>query len=583
MDWVLRSPIELPGWQRYRYRSIWEMLFSADAESADRTILMGAADSGPIDVRLADLQVAAIRARRWCLETGLRAGDTLTLVRLPRTSEVPLAAAMLALMASGIRVVLPMGFDPGGFADMLLATSSRGVLWCTAEPASAGRAEVAQADRTLRDICRQFGLPAWSVQADLQILNGPVPELPDGDAPDEFPGEALVLTTSGSTGAPKLVRYTQRALLTVAEAWQAAGLMSEDLTGGRSICPLLSHSMGVRNVLHAVWNRRPTLLVQPEWLEEQPKRFLQLLERCLPQHITCGPALLHDLGLLARSIARARKSLSSLRCVVSSGAATATGENPLPGDVRLANAFGMTEVQQVLSTLVGAPSEVPGALGAPLPGVTVGVQYTEPQRRIGRLFVQSPFSASGYVGQPDFGPWFDTGDLVRCEGDSLVWLGRAEEDFLNTGLGWKVAIAELRETYRDLAAVVEDLLFFEASRRDGLVALAFVGARDPADKAIHAELREVLLRCHRRLEAAGQSSARRHTILVALACVPGRPPLRGPGKTDRQRVLREHRELLEVMGDPAAEHSQVIEVPSGTSDAPNWRRYAAPLPPSPDL
>ena len=38
----------------------------------------------------------------------------------------------------------------------------------------------------------------------------------------------------------------------------------------------------------------------------------------------------------------------------------------------------------------------------------------------------------------------DTGDLVRVKGDDLVWLGRSNEDFLNTGHGVKISLAELR-------------------------------------------------------------------------------------------------------------------------------------------
>ena len=306
------------------------------------------------------------------------------------------------------------------------------------------------------------------------------PEFQFSSAAVDAEREVLVLSTSGSTGKPKLVRYTDVALLRVAEAWNAAGLMSEELTGGRSFCPTLSHSMGLRNVLHAIWNRQPTVLVQPEWLEDQPKKFVKLLERCPPQHITCGPALLADLSLLAGSVRRVREALASLNCVVSSGAADAGIDRVLPADARVANAFGMTEVQQAMNTLLGPTTQVRRALGRPLPGVAVAVRFEDASQKLGRLFVASPFAAKGYIGSPDFDEWFETGDLVRVTGDDLVWVGRADEDFLNTGLGVKVSLVELRAAYEQLQREVESVLFVSLPSRGGVAAVLYVGERDPA-------------------------------------------------------------------------------------------------------
>ncbi|NQU23195.1 MAG: acyl--CoA ligase, partial [Candidatus Nealsonbacteria bacterium] len=320
-DWILRCPTRLPPVQEYRYGSLWEMLFAETDEPADElAVLVGATESGPLRVTLADLRAAAVHAQRWCRQTGLRPGDTLSMVRLPRTSEVPIAVALIALTAVGIRVVLPMTFDRDTLSKMLSVTSSRGLLWCAADGLLVNHEEVGHVDRLLRKACSQSNVQAYCIETDLN-LSAPIALTADPEPPaKDVSREVLVLSTSGSTGEPKLVRYTEYALLTVAQSWLAAGLMDEALTGGSSICPTLSHSMGVRNVLHAVWNRRPTLLIQPEWMEERPKRFVELLESSPPCHVTCGPGLLRDLGLLARLITRVRKAFASLRCVVSSGA-----------------------------------------------------------------------------------------------------------------------------------------------------------------------------------------------------------------------------------------------------------------------
>jgi acyl-coenzyme A synthetase/AMP-(fatty) acid ligase len=321
-----------------------------------------------------------------------------------------------------------------------------------------------------------------------------------------------------------------------------------------------------------VWNRQPTVLVQPEWLEDQPKKFVKLLERCPPQHITCGPALLADLSLLAASVRRVRDALTSLRCVVSSGANDAGIARVLPADVRVANAFGMTEVQQVMNTLLGPTTQARQALGRPLPGVEVGVRFTDSDQQVGRLLVSSPFAARGYVGSPDFDPWFDTGDLVQVEGDCLVWIGRADEDFLNTGLGVKVSLVELRAAYEKLHRVLEAVLFVSLPSRGSVAAVVYVGDSDPA---VHDQLLQAINDDHQKLADAQRHFALSYAAISVLGCVAGRPPRRGPGKIDHAAALAAQAELIAAMDDPASNHPQVVVVPTFGSDRPDWRRFAA--------
>jgi acyl-coenzyme A synthetase/AMP-(fatty) acid ligase len=570
-DWHRRSPVELPPRDKFRYPTLSAMLQSANADEDRRPLLIGADHTGNLEIALADLRRAAFRANEWCRQQGFQPGDSLLLVRLPHSSEIPLAVATIALMSAGIRVVLPMSYDATTLAGMIQITNTRGIFWCAAESAKHDAAH--QTDAILRTVASGCNLPTFSLDGELdwhRSVETEIVGLDDGRISEER--EVLVLSTSGSTGQPKLVRYTDVALLRVAEAWNAAGLMSAELTGGRSFCPTLSHSMGFRNVFHAIWNRQPTVLVQPEWLEDQPKKFVKLLERCPPQHITCGPALLADLSLLAASVRRVRDALTSLRCVVSSGANDAGIDRVLPANVRVANAFGMTEVQQVMNTLLGPATQAHQALGRPLPGVEVGVRFADSDQQVGRLLVSSPFAARGYVGSPDFDPWFDTGDLVRVEGDCLVWIGRADEDFLNTGLGVKVSLVELRAAYEKLHHEVEAVLFVSLLSRGGVAALVYVGDHDPAD---HDQLLLAINDDHKKLAETQRHFALSYAAISVLGCVPGRPPRRGPGKIDQAAALAAQAELIAAMDDPASKHPHVVVVPSFGSDRPDWRRFAA--------
>lgn len=584
-DWIRSSALELPPREQWRFASLRAMLALGDDEQDSRPLLLGADRTGALDLSLADLRRVAARADQWRRRQGYRRGDSLLLIRLPYSSEAPLAAAAVALMSLGLRVVLPMSFDRESLAEMARATACRAMLWCSVEVESTPHAQVRAADAMYRTVADELGLETFSLDGELDwhspLSADGAESMPVAGAAEADEGlcdtdrEVLVLSTSGSTGCPKLARYTEYSLLAVAEAWNVAGLMSESLTGGRSICPALSHSMGFRNVLNAIWNRQPTVLAQPEWLEEKPKQFVKLLERCRPQHITCGPALLGDLSLLASSVRRVREALSELQCVVSSGAADAAISRALPAGVRVANAFGMTEVQQALNTLLGSDKSVLGALGRPLPGVSVAVRYVDASQRLGRLFIRAPFKALGYVGRPDFGPWFETGDLVRVEGDDIVWVGRVDEDYLNTGLGAKVSMAELRAAYQRLQHETEAVLFVTSSSRSGVAAVAYVGDRDPANKQVHQQLLTAIASDHQQMADQQRDFALSYMAICVVGCVSGRPPRRGPGKVDRQGALAEQSELLAAIDDPANSHPQVFNVPAHGSDRPDWRRYAA--------
>jgi acyl-coenzyme A synthetase/AMP-(fatty) acid ligase len=574
-DWHCRSPLELPPREKFRFPTLTAMLQSADADEDNCPLLIGADHTANFEITLAYLRRAAFRANEWCRKQGFRPDDSLLLVRLPYSSEIPLAVAAIALMSVGVRVVLPMSFDAQTLAEIIQATNSGGILWCTAE--AARHDEARQSDAMLRNVASSCDQPVFSIDAELD-WHRPGGVDTGGLKDDGFTEEreVLVLSTSGSTGRPKLVRYTDVALLRVAEAWNAAGLMSPDLTGGRSFCPTLSHSMGFRNVFHAVWNRQPTVLAQPEWLAEQPKKFVKLLERNPPEHITCGPALLSDLALLAKSLQRVRDALSHLRCVVSSGAAQALHDFPALHDARTANAFGMTESQQVLNTLLGPESQCPRALGRPLPGVTIGVKYQDAGAQIGHLFVASPFGAKGYVGSLDFEDWLDTGDLVQVLGDDLIWVGRADEDFLNTGLGVKVSLAEVRDAYSQLTQRVEAVIFVPLSRREGLGALVYVGDNDPCLPELRTILLNAISADHQHWADAQRYFALGYMSLRAIGIVAGRPPRRGPGKVDTAGAMASARDLFEAMDNPSAEHPLVLTIPQFGCDRPDWRRFASP-------
>ena len=80
----------------------------------------------------------------------------------------------------------------------------------------------------------------------------------------------------------------------------AAGMFAPAVLGGRSLCLLLCHSMGVRAFWNAIWTREAICLIHPEWFEERPERVRALLLQMRPEHVTGGPAVFRTLLALAR-------------------------------------------------------------------------------------------------------------------------------------------------------------------------------------------------------------------------------------------------------------------------------------------
>jgi len=619
-DWIRHSDFPDPNWDDFRFKSLLELVgFASDESDVSRPILIGIVDGQQSIVRLADLQAAVQSAERWRLQQKLVCGSRVMLVRLPYCSELIIAVNALALMAIGVSVVLPTEGATEDLENLLIRSNAERLLYPVDSMGQQLKTQVTIAADRLRALAKKLKIPECPLPVPFPIpeelessrrdcrwdRDAMEPEVgwrdhdercEQGDERNELSTsrEVLVLTTSASSGAPKLVRYTERALLTVAESWHAAGLLGREVTGGPSLCPLLSHSMGMRNVLHAVWTRQPTLMVPPEWMHEAPHRALQLLQNWPPSHLTAGPAVIDAIAQLSRSFPEARKVLRSLGVVVSSGSTWTHRSTTAFAEARVANAFGMTETQQVTSTLLSLQtrsnpqtnasidesthgSTLEHQLGLPLPGVSVAVRFDDQTTFTGGLFVRSAFKATGYVGQDDFGEWLDTGDVVRVINDQLEYVGRRESDFLCIGTGLKVAMSDLRRRYQQLQNDFPWVAFRISARRTGVVALIYCDSRDPASPELHRRVREQVSALHEQTDSSHADFHLRHAPLVAVGFVSGHPPQRGIGKTNQSAVEEENSALIESLNDAEGRHPHMVEIEPPSLGDNAWYQSSMPL------
>ena len=267
---------------------------------------------------------------------------------------------------------------------------------------------------------------------------------------------ATIFSTSGTTGRPKGAVWTHAALAAQVEALTGAWEWRAD-DRVLSVLPL-HHVHGVINVLTtAMWNGAccellPRFDAGATWSRlasgeitvfmAVPTIYVKLIDawRRMPEDRR----------------EEASKTLCEMRLMVSGSAA-------LPVEVlerwreisghTLLERYGMTEIGMALSNpLVG--ERVPGAVGQPLPGVSVRLVDESgavvPDGTPGELEVRGPGLFSHYWRDPGATAqafrdgWFRTGDVVVLDHGTYRILGRQSVDIIKTG-GYKVSALEIED------------------------------------------------------------------------------------------------------------------------------------------
>lgn len=259
------------------------------------------------------------------------------------------------------------------------------------------------------------------------------------DEPVE-PGDALVVTTSGSTGAPKAVVLTHEALA-ASTAGGNARLGVDPARDRWLACLPLAHMGGLNVVVRALRTGTP----------------LDLLPRFDAAAVDAAAAAGATLTSLVPT-AFARIDARRWRRILLGGAAPPAG---LPGNV--VTTYGLTE------TCGGCVYD-----GVPFPGVEVRVVGGEVQVR-GPVLLRC-YRDGRDPKTPD--GWFPTGDAGAFDGGRLVVHGRLG-DLIVTG-GEKVWPAPVERVLRTHAGVAECAVAGRPDAEWGQRVVAFVV---PADRA----------------------------------------------------------------------------------------------------
>jgi long-subunit acyl-CoA synthetase (AMP-forming)/alkylation response protein AidB-like acyl-CoA dehydrogenase len=308
----------------------------------------------------------------------------------------------------------------------------------------------------------------------------------DPDAP------AAIFLSSGTTGRPRAVIHSQRAL-----AWNAAassGVFLDDPRDVRLSWLPLSHAYARVGDLYTALVRGSTLC-----LVADRRLVLDACRRAAPTVILGVPAFFERLaaGVAAGRIPDLATALGGqVRVCVSGGAPLKdrTAAVFAAQGVPLVQGYGLAEAGPVVA-LANPRTVQPGTVGPPLPGVEVRLDAH------GQVVVRSPSTALAVIDPDQTSPrpathdgWLDTGDTGAFDEAGHLRITGRVVDTLVLSTGAKVPPAEVERALAEDPAVAQVCVL-------GAGLAAPVALIVPEPDAVRAAVRQLGLRVFSRRQA----------------------------------------------------------------------------------
>ncbi|MDR7299896.1 AMP-binding protein [Haloactinomyces albus] len=286
------------------------------------------------------------------------------------------------------------------------------------------------------------------------------------------------ITTSGSTGQPKVVVSPNGGMLAVQRAH--AGLYELGPEDSYLVMAPLHHCFGLKAGMLVGLLSGATVVLAPQPLRPES------LRACAEQHritMTIGVSFAYRILLAADA------ELPALRHAM-------VGGDPLPADVVVAwqartaapliNSYGCTETDHISDNIDGVADSV----GRPLPGVELRVRRADgtiTDTGEGELLVDSPGVAHGYAADPQrtaerfTDGWYATGDVAELRTDGHVFLRGRLDDQLNVA-GTKVDPREVEQTCREALGLIDCAVLGETGATGVVEIKAYVVAEHPVTR-----------------------------------------------------------------------------------------------------
>jgi long-chain acyl-CoA synthetase len=305
---------------------------------------------------------------------------------------------------------------------------------------------------------------------------------------------ALLPFTGGTTGQPKAVMLTHRAIAT--NVWQRERHLPTRWADERILVAMpLFHAFAQAMGLLLAANRAGTLVLQPRY---HPETLQQAIRAERITRLPAGPALLQSLLAWDGFNPAAFRHLRSVW----------SGSAPLPlatlrrwkeaTGVPIHEGYGQTEAGPVLTYQADGDTPVPGSVGTPLPLTAIEIRDLEtgtpmPTGETGEIAAQGPQLMAGYLGDPEAtaaalqNGWLLTGDIGHLDSRGRLFITDRRKDMAIVN-GFNVYPREVDEVLMRCPGVTAAAAVAVPDARRGEVLWAYVegSATEPALTA-HAE------------------------------------------------------------------------------------------------
>jgi fatty acid CoA ligase FadD36 len=361
--------------------------------------------------------------------------------------------AVVGCLLAGVPVV-PIPPDAGPRERAHLVTDSGAVLWLGESP-------------------EDVSLPAVPVDVTARSTT-------TWTEPDD--GTALIMYTSGTTGAPKGAMLSRRAVAACLDGLRAAWDWTADdvLVHGLPLFHVHGLVLGVLGALRAGSPLRHTGRPTPAAYAGAEGTLL-LGVPTVWGRVAADP----DCARALRSARLLVSGSAGLPAPVFAALEQLAGQGPV-------ERYGMTETLITVAARVDAPRR-PGWVGLPIAGVETRVVddagAAVPAGTIGDLQVRGATLFDGYLhGNAEFvDGWLRTGDAAEIDDTGAHRIvGRAKDDLIKSG-GYRIGAGEIESVLLEHQAVREVAVIGEPDADLGQRIVAFVVA-DDVDDVDHATL-----------------------------------------------------------------------------------------------
>ena len=330
------------------------------------------------------------------------------------------------------------------------------------------------------------------------------------------PRPDLLKITSGTTGAPRAVRFRESQLLAdCRNICQTMSIHPKDVNF--AIIPF-SHSYGFSNLITPLLYQGTVLVCSSD---RMPRAVYQHLQSCGATVFPGTPALFQALSALS-DIGQP----VSVRLCLSAGAPLApeiSRQFHSRFGLKIHSFYGSSECGGIAYDRSDDPERPSGFVGTPMDGVEVARIEED------RIAVRGANVADGYFPDSDIGVLdgvqFVPADIIQWSNLGLQLIGRVS-DYVNIA-GKKVHPSIIEEHLRKLAGVIDAIVFGipSATRNEDLV--AYVVASDAVSRQ--------LLESHCRQGLSSWQVPREFQIVAEL-------PFNQRGKINRSELSRTHLE-----------------------------------------